>query len=68
MIFGIALLCMPFISGCDSGNSDANSQPIESHVDTGHIIMFDGKSLGQWQISDFYKPGNVYVKDGSIYI
>jgi len=30
--------------------------------------LFDGKSLGQWKITDFGGQGNVYVKDGAIYL
>jgi hypothetical protein len=30
--------------------------------------MFDGKSLGKWQVSDFVRSGDVYIKDGVIYI
>jgi len=28
--------------------------------------LFDGKTLGQWKASDFWKPGKVTVEDGSI--
>lgn len=30
--------------------------------------LFDGKTLGNWKITDFGGQGNVYVKDGSIYL
>ena len=30
--------------------------------------LFDGKTLGHWQITDFGGQGDVYVKDGSIYL
>ena len=30
--------------------------------------LFDGKTLGNWQITDFGGQGDVYVKDGSIYL
>jgi hypothetical protein len=30
--------------------------------------LFDGKSLGQWKITDFGGQGDVYVKDGAIYL
>jgi hypothetical protein len=30
------------------------------------ISLFDGKTLGQWKITDFGGQGNVYVKDGCI--
>lgn len=32
------------------------------------ISLFDGKSLGQWKITDFGGQGDVYVKDGAIYM
>lgn len=30
--------------------------------------LFDGKTLGQWKITDFKGHGDVYVKDGAIYL
>lgn len=30
--------------------------------------LFDGKTLGQWKITDFGGQGDVYVKDGAIYL
>ena len=33
---------------------------------TGETSLFDGKTLGQWEITDFGGQGDVYVKDGSI--
>ena len=32
------------------------------------ISLFDGKSLGQWAVTDFGGQGDVYVKDGAIYL
>ena len=32
----------------------------------GEISLFDGKTLGHWKINEFWKPGKVYVKDGTI--
>lgn len=32
------------------------------------MSLFDGKTLGQWKITDFGGQGEVYVKDGSIYL
>jgi hypothetical protein len=32
------------------------------------VSLFDGKTLGQWKITDFGGQGEVYVKDGSIYL
>ena len=34
----------------------------------GEISLFDGKTLGQWKINEFWKPGKVYIKDGAIYL
>ena len=35
---------------------------------TEETSLFDGKSLGQWAIIDFGGQGDVYVKDGAIYM
>ncbi|MDT8302044.1 MAG: hypothetical protein RQ760_11215, partial [Sedimentisphaerales bacterium] len=35
---------------------------------TAETSLFDGKSLGQWEITDFGGQGKVYVKDGAIYM
>lgn len=32
------------------------------------IRLFDGQSLGQWKVTDFGGQGDVYVKDGAIYL
>jgi hypothetical protein len=32
------------------------------------ISLFNGKTLGHWEVSDFIQHGDVYVKDGAIYI
>jgi len=32
------------------------------------IGLFDGKTLGRWKITDFGGQGDVYVKDGSIFL
>jgi hypothetical protein len=34
----------------------------------GDISLLDGKTLGQWEITDFGGQGDVYVKDGSIFL
>ena len=56
-IFRITLLisfsCIFFTKGC---------------VSESEISLFDGKRLGHWEISDFFRSGDVYVKDGAIYI
>jgi hypothetical protein len=32
------------------------------------MSLFDGKTLGEWEITDFGGQGKVYVKDGAIYM
>jgi len=32
------------------------------------VSLFDGKTLGQWKITDFGGQGEVYVKDGSMFL
>lgn len=54
----LALFFLVFRFGCKN----------KSTIDDNYINMFDGKTLGKWQISDFIRGGEVYVKDGSIYI
>jgi hypothetical protein len=54
----LLILCLIFLIGCTS----------ETKVDESQINMFDGKSIGKWQVSDFFGSGKVYVKDGAIFI
>jgi len=39
---------------------------LSGQPDAGWKPLFNGKSLDGWKASDFYKPGNVSVKDGAI--
>jgi len=56
----------------DEPNTSAPAAPNEPEVSadliTTETSLFDGKSLGQWKISDFGGQGEVYVKDGAIYM
>jgi len=48
------LLFLIFLSaGCHSPNE---------------VSLFDGKTLGQWKITDFGGQGKVYTKDGSLFL
>jgi hypothetical protein len=43
--------------------------PLEDTTQTpAAISLFDGKTLGNWKITDFGGQGKVYVKDGCIYM
>ena len=41
---------------------------VSEEIITTEMSLFDGKSLGQWAITDFGGQGEVYVKDGAIYM
>ena len=49
----ILFSCVLLIEGCESKRE---------------ISLFDGKTLDHWEVSDFIRHGDVYVKDGAIYI
>lgn len=73
LIFCLIFIFPFFICGCPSeshvvDNNLANNQINDNRAEENQVNMFDGKSLGKWQVSDFFKPGKVYVKDGSVYI
>ncbi|MGD2094283.1 MAG: DUF1080 domain-containing protein [Phycisphaerales bacterium] len=63
------LLCVLGVGGCSrpgalsSGEADISQEPEEAE-----ISLFDGETLGQWEITDFGGKGDVYVKDGAIYM
>jgi len=40
----------------------------ETKQSPSEISLFDGKTLGNWKITDFGGQGKVYVKDGCIYM
>jgi len=56
--------CRDF-SGPVSPNEPDEATVAES-VQPSEISLFDGKNLGQWNITDFGGQGDVHVKDGSI--
>jgi hypothetical protein len=39
---------------------------ISENMPPGEVTLFDGKNLGQWQITDFGDQGKVYAKNESI--
>ena len=47
------------------------AEPAKGIADLGpgeQVRLFDGQSLGQWKVTDFGGQGDVYVKDGAIYL
>ncbi len=56
--FSFVLFCSAFLIGCS----------YQQKADESQINMFNGKSMGKWQVSDFFASGKIYVKDGAIII
>jgi len=57
------------LTGCKaSGTGPATAKPAAPKVITEETSLFDGRSLGLWKITDFGGQGDVYVKDGAIYM
>jgi len=61
MLYTIFLLLAVFVLVSCQGPADR--RPAERE-----ISLFDGKTLGKWAITDFGGQGNVYVKEGSIFL
>jgi hypothetical protein len=74
----LSLLAVLALAGCRKSRTAAPpNEPSESQeanvpavvprdVGPSETSLFDGKTLGQWKITDFGGQGDVYVKDGSI--
>ncbi|MHC4228963.1 MAG: 3-keto-disaccharide hydrolase [Planctomycetota bacterium] len=67
------LLGVLTVGACrNSGPQSEPNEPSEPNVAQAapptDNSLFDGKTLGNWKITDFGGQGNVYVKDGSIYL
>jgi hypothetical protein len=64
------LLCVLIIGAChQAGPEDVTSEPkTQPAAPPAEMSLFDGKTLGNWKITDFGGQGKVYVKDGSIYL
>ena len=80
MVIRVLILCLSLClaSSCHS-SKDMTSQSRQDTEQTkqeqpvvfenmppGEVMMFDGRNLRQWKITDFGGQGNVYVKDESI--
>jgi len=71
MLFMTLLLaCVLIIGAChQAGPEDVTSESVtEPAAPPTEMSLFDGKTLGNWKITDFGGQGKVYVKDGSIYL
>jgi len=67
----VSLLFIVFALGA-CRNSGTEAPPNEPNVPQSppqaETSLFDGKTLGHWKITDFGGQGEVYVKDGSIFL
>jgi len=75
LVLAAALIGIPVLAtGCrqqgrgpDQTQADAESEPAPPEPDKeGWESLFDGKTLGQWKPSDFWKPGKAHVADGCL--
>ena len=69
----LLLLCIFALGACrDESPQAAPNEPNEPNVPAdpppSQTSLFDGKTLGHWKITDFGGQGDVYVKDGSIFL
>jgi hypothetical protein len=69
-LYTILLLLVLVLGTCrDSGQTTSpNETGMAERLPPSETSLFDGRALGQWKITDFGGQGNVYVKDGSIYL
>ncbi len=66
----LLLLGILVLGACrDSGSpTSPNESALGGSLQAGETILFDGRTLGQWRITRFGGEGNVYVKDGKIFL
>lgn len=62
----IILILLVSITGCRRGGAKLEVFGLEVLPAADSTLLFDGKSLGKWEITNFGPQGPVYVSDGSI--
>lgn len=65
LLFGILIIGSCHKTGTRNVATEPKTGPSASPAE---MSLFDGKTLGNWKITDFGGQGKVYVKDGSIYM
>jgi hypothetical protein len=65
LLFGILIIGSCHKTGTRNVATEPKTEPSAIPAE---ISLFDGKTLGDWKITDFGGQGKVYVKDGSIYM
>ena len=74
--YAIFLLLVLMLGACRDTDSpispnepnEPNESAVAGSLQPSEISLFDGKTMGQWAITDFGGQGNVYVKEGAIYL
>jgi len=66
----LVLVVVITLGACrDTGSTAPPNEPnVSPKMPSDEMSLFDGKTLGQWKITDFGGQGDVYVKDGAIYM
>jgi hypothetical protein len=62
----LALAVFMLLPACRSGGNQAKVKAESAAVVVDSTLMFDGKTLGKWEITNFGPQGPVYVSDGRI--
>lgn len=60
------LICLSFVSGCTDRKTTSKKEPIVIHESVDTSMLFDGKSLNGWEITNFGPQGPVYVSGNEI--
>jgi len=70
LYIALLILGVLIIGACreSSPQAEPNEPEVTPIAPPAEISLFDGKSLGDWKITDFGGQGEVYVKDGSIFL
>jgi len=56
------------VSAAPAVSTPAAAAPAAPAEQPSEISLFDGKTLGNWKITDFGGQGDVHIKDGAIYL
>lgn len=62
----VILICSSFVSGCTDRKTTAKKEPLVIHEFVDTSMLFDGKSLNGWEITNFGPQGPVYVSGDEI--
>jgi len=65
LLLGVLIIGACHQAGPEDMTIESKAKPAAPPAE---MSLFDGKTLGNWKITDFGGQGKVYVKDGSIYL